>query len=100
MLRQSIVKAVRPALSSVNSRAAFTTTSRVMAAGDTGAPKPTAQADAFSKREKANEDYNIRVREQEKLLELKKKLAEQHQHLKQLEDHIDELSKSQGGEQN
>jgi hypothetical protein len=44
MLRQSIVKAVRPALSSVNSRAAFTTTSRVMDAGDTGAPKTTAKA--------------------------------------------------------
>ena len=45
-------------------------------------------ADAFTKREKANEDYAIRTREKEKLLELKKKLAEQHEHLKKLEDHM------------
>jgi len=32
--------------------------------------------------------------------ELVEKLAEQHEHLKKLEDHIDEISKSQGGEQN
>jgi hypothetical protein len=40
MYRQSIVKAVRPALRSIlESRAAFTTTSRAMAGGDTGAPR-------------------------------------------------------------
>jgi len=80
--------------------------------------------DAFTKREKANEDYAIRMREKEKLLELKKKLQEQHEHLKKLEEHMlvshhpiysplatliellliffhcsDEISKSQGGEQ-
>jgi hypothetical protein len=44
--------------------------------------------DAFTKREKANEDYAIRMREKEKLLELKKKLAEQHEHLKKLEEHM------------
>lgn len=45
-------------------------------------------SDAFQKREKANEDYAIREREKEKLLELKKKLAEQQAHLKQLSDHM------------
>ncbi|KAM3089075.1 ATPase inhibitor [Clarireedia jacksonii] len=55
--------------------------------------------DAFTKREKANEDYNIRMREKEKLLELKKKLQEQHEHLKKLEDHISEIEKQSGGEQ-
>jgi hypothetical protein len=45
-------------------------------------------SDAFTKREKANEDYAIRMREKEKLLELKKKLAEQHEHLKKLEEHM------------
>ena len=44
--------------------------------------------DAFSKREKANEDYAIRMREKEKLMELKRKLAEQHEHLKKLEAHM------------
>jgi len=102
MLRQSFVKAVRPALrSSLQTRVAFSTTSRAMAGGDTGAPPKTGgQGDAFQKREKANEDYAIKLREQEKLLELKKKIQEQHKHLKQLEEHIDEISKGQGGEQN
>jgi len=72
-----------------------------MAAGDTGAPRAGGgQGDAFTKREKANEDYSIKQREKEKLLELKKKLGEQQDHLKKLQEHIDELSKSQGGEQN
>ncbi|RDW63913.1 hypothetical protein BP5796_10415 [Coleophoma crateriformis] len=92
MLRQSIVRAARPA-----SFRTFTTSSRFMAEGDLGAPK--GQGDAFSKREKANEDYTIRMREKEKLLELKKKLAENQEHLKKLEAHIDEISKNQGGEQ-
>lgn len=69
-------------------------------AGETGAPRATGQGDSFTKREKANEDLAIRNREKEKLLELKKKIAEQHEHLKKLEDHIEELSKTQGGEQN
>ncbi|RDL36753.1 Uncharacterized protein BP5553_06105 [Venustampulla echinocandica] len=100
MYRQSIIKAARPALR-LQSRAAFTTTARSMA-GETGAPRPTGQlhGDAFTKREKANEDFTIREREKEKLLELRKRLAEQHDHLKKLEEHIDELSKNSGGEQN
>jgi hypothetical protein len=44
--------------------------------------------DAFQRREKAAEDYAIREREKEKLLELKKKLAEQQEHLKRLSDHM------------
>lgn len=49
---------------------------------------PRACSDAFQKREKANEDYTIRLREKEKLLELRKKLREQQAHLKQLEAHM------------
>lgn len=45
-------------------------------------------SDAFQKREKANEDWAIRQREKEKLLELKAKLAQQQAHLKQLSDHM------------
>lgn len=51
-------------------------------------PAGCLSSDAFQKREKANEDYAIRQREKEKLLELKKKLAEQQAHLKQLSDHM------------
>ncbi|ELR06293.1 hypothetical protein, variant [Pseudogymnoascus destructans 20631-21] len=94
MFRQSIVKATRPATR------AFATTARAMGAGDTGAVRPTGQTDAFQKREKAQEDYAIRQREKEKLLELKKRLEKSQDHIKKLEQDIDEYTKSQGGEQN
>jgi len=71
-----------------------------MAEGDTGAPPKTGQPNAFQRREKAQEDFAIRQREKEKLLELKKKLHEQQQHLDRLSQHIDEITKNQGGEQN
>jgi len=102
MYRHSISRAVRPALrSSLQTRAAFSTSIRAMAGGDTGAPRTggVASGDAFTKREQAQENYAIREREKEKLLELKKKIAEQRDHLDKLSDHIDELSKEQGGEQ-
>ncbi|RYP54329.1 hypothetical protein DL768_000903 [Monosporascus sp. mg162] len=102
MFRQTLTKTTSlRGIASSPSRRAFTTTVRVMAAGDTGAPPKTGgQGDAFQKRERANEDYAIRQREREKLLELKKKLAEQQGHLQKLSDHIDELTKEQGGEHN
>lgn len=56
--------------------------------GKTHANEDLNRGDAFTKREKANEDYTVRQREKEKLLDLKKKLAEQQKHLKQLEDHM------------
>jgi ATPase inhibitor, mitochondrial len=83
-----------------------------MAGGDTGAPPKTggqgyvlprldiahfelgediltinrSNRDAFQRREKANEDFAIKQREKEKLLELKKKISEQQAHLKKLEE--------------
>lgn len=45
-------------------------------------------SDAFQRRERASEDYAIRQREKEKLLELKKKLTEQQQHLERLSQHM------------
>ncbi|PHH62027.1 hypothetical protein CDD81_7651 [Ophiocordyceps australis] len=97
MLRTSLCKpaALRPL------GAAFSTSARSMAQGDTGAPPKTGgQGDAFQRRERAGEDYAIRKREAEKLLELKKKLAEQQQHLDRLSKHIDEITKDAGGEKN
>ncbi|KAF3061450.1 ATPase inhibitor, mitochondrial [Daldinia childiae] len=100
MYRQTLIKIPSRGLS----RRAFSTTIRAMSAGDTGAPNKLGslggQGDAFQKREKANEDYSIRQREKEKLLELRKKLREQQDHLQKLSDHIDELTKDQGGEHN
>ncbi|KAK3372457.1 mitochondrial ATPase inhibitor, IATP-domain-containing protein [Podospora didyma] len=96
MLRTAFTK-----LPSSFSRAGFATTSRAMGAGDTGAPPKTGgTGDAFQKREKANEDWAIKQREHEKLLQLKKKLHEQQAHLKTLSDHIDEITKNQGREHN
>ncbi|KAK1769584.1 mitochondrial ATPase inhibitor, IATP-domain-containing protein [Phialemonium atrogriseum] len=99
MLRTSFTKLARPSL--LTSARAFTTTTRAMAAGDTGAPPKTGgQGDAFQRREQALEDWAIKQREKEKLLELKKKLAEQQAHLQKLSEHIDEITKDQGGEHN
>ncbi|CCC06411.1 hypothetical protein SMACR_00626 [Sordaria macrospora] len=95
MLRTTVSKLARPTVSR-----AFATTSRALA-GETGAPPKTGgQGDAFQRREKANEDFAIRQREKEKLLELKKKLSEQKKHLQTLSDHIDEITKEQGGKKN
>ncbi|TQN73329.1 ATPase inhibitor [Colletotrichum shisoi] len=99
MLRIAATKAVARPLT-LASRATFSTTPRAMGEGDTGAPSKYGGGDAFQKREKASEDYAIRLREKEKLLELKKKLSEQQAHLQQLSDHIDEITKNQGGEHN
>ncbi|KAI0186728.1 putative mitochondrial ATPase inhibitor [Astrocystis sublimbata] len=97
MFRQTLIKLPTRGVST----RAFSTTVRAMAAGDTGSPPKTGgQGDAFQQRERANEDYAIRRREQEKLLELRKKINEQQDHLKKLSDHIDELTKEQGGEKN
>ncbi|KAI1208721.1 mitochondrial ATPase inhibitor, IATP-domain-containing protein [Annulohypoxylon truncatum] len=86
-----------------SSSRAFSTSLRAMAAGDTGSPNKLGSLganDAFQKREKANEDFAIRQREKQKLLELRQKLREQQEHLQRLTDHIDELTKEQGGEHN
>ncbi|KAI0018360.1 mitochondrial ATPase inhibitor, IATP-domain-containing protein [Xylariomycetidae sp. FL0641] len=101
MFRQTLTKVPTRGLAVHSSRRAFSTTIRAMAEGDTGAPDPFGgQGDAFKKREKANEDYTIQQREREKLMELKKKLRQQQAHLQKLSDHIDDLTKDQGGEQN
>ncbi|RKU40580.1 hypothetical protein DL546_002289 [Coniochaeta pulveracea] len=96
----TVTKFARPSVLSKTTRAALSTTATRMAAGDTGAVRPSGGGDAFQKREKAAEDYAVRQREKERLLELRKKLHEQQAHLKQLSDHIDEITKEQGGEKN
>lgn len=101
MFRQSAANlARRPAAMTPSSYVrAFGTTAKTCAAGDTGAPPKTGgPGDAFQRREHALEDYAIKQREKEKLLALKQKIKEQQEHLKQLSDHIDELTAEQGGE--
>ncbi|KAL2757616.1 hypothetical protein ACRALDRAFT_1068158 [Sodiomyces alcalophilus JCM 7366] len=101
MIRTSVVKAAVRQPLNIASRATFTTTARVMAAGDTGAPPKTGgPGDAFQRRERASEEFAIRQREKEKLQEMKKKISEQQAHLQKLSDHIDEITRDQGGEKN
>lgn len=45
-------------------------------------------SDAFQRRERAQENFAIRQREKEKLMELRKKLKEQQQHLDRLSQHM------------
>ncbi|ESZ98242.1 hypothetical protein SBOR_1338 [Sclerotinia borealis F-4128] len=100
MYRLALNSVMRPAVrTTIPPARAFTVSARTMGEGDTGAARFGGQQDAFTKREKANEDYTIRQRENEKLLELKKKINEQRDHLKKLEDHISEIEKQSGGEQ-
>ena len=44
--------------------------------------------DAFSKREQADENLYVRQKEQEKLLELKKKISDHKKHLDELDQHV------------
>jgi len=76
----------------------FSTTARVSGDGDT-AWSGMSQPDAIQQRKKAIEDYGIRQREMNKLLDLRKKIRQQQEHLQQLSTHIEELTKEQGGEQ-
>lgn len=102
MFRQATTKiARRPAMMTPAYTRAFGTTIRACGEGDTGAPPKTGgPGDAFQRREHALEDYAIKQREKEKLLALKQKIQEQQEHLKQLSDHIDEITAEQGGEHN
>ncbi|CAL5875266.1 uncharacterized protein PFLUO_LOCUS9570 [Penicillium psychrofluorescens] len=74
-----------------------------MGAGDTGAPKPRgflAEKDQFTRREAAEEAMYIRKQEMDKLDALRKKMKESQKHLNELDKHIEEFTKGQGGEQN
>jgi hypothetical protein len=71
--------------------------------GDLGSPKPRgflAEKDAFSRREAAHEAMYIRSHEAEKLKHLQRQLKEQRRHLDAMEEHIKEVTQSQGGELN
>jgi len=93
MLRQTLIRATKPAFQ-LQQRTISTSVAR-MAAGDTGATRSggVASSDAFNKREQADEALYVRKKEREKLMALKAKITEQQKHLKDLEDHIDDLSK-------
>jgi len=102
MLRTAILNSVRrPVALSIATRR---TAVRNMSEGSTGSgfsrAGGEAQGDSFTKREKANEDFYVRKKELEKLAALKEKLKQQRQHLDELDKHIEEYTKEQGGEHN
>ncbi|PWY91129.1 hypothetical protein BO70DRAFT_86208 [Aspergillus heteromorphus CBS 117.55] len=101
MLRQSITRPVTTANRLLLTRSFSALTPR-MGAGDTGAPRAggAAQSDSFTKREAAQENLYVHEKELQKLRALKAKVAEQRKHLDELDKHIEDFTKNQGGEQN
>ncbi|KAJ5437993.1 ATPase inhibitor, partial [Penicillium daleae] len=81
----------------------LTTTSSTMGAGDTGSPKARgflAEKDQFQRREAAKEAMYIRQLEMEKIERLRQKMKESQRHMAELDKHLEEYAKTQGGEQN
>ncbi|KAJ5295447.1 hypothetical protein N7508_010268 [Penicillium antarcticum] len=82
----------------------FSITPAIMGAGDLGSPKPRGfmadRKDSFSRREAAHELMYIREQEMEKVKRLRLKIKEQRQHMDELDKHLEEFTKNQGGEQN
>ncbi|KAJ5280471.1 hypothetical protein N7478_005843 [Penicillium angulare] len=82
---------------------AFTAAPAIMAAGDTGSPKPRgflAEKDTFARREAAHEGLYIKQLEKEKIDLLRKKLKEHQKHNEELDKHLEDLLAGQGGEKN
>jgi len=96
MLRSTLAPALRPAFRQNTVKALFSTSVQMRAEGATGSgesrPGGAASGDAFTKREKANEDYSIKQREREKLLALKAKIAEQKKHLEELDKSLEDFT--------
>lgn len=67
-----------PRATSTTTARSFSVFARTMAEGDTGSARSggAAQSDAFTKREKANEDYYVKEQERSKLEALRKKIAD------------------------
>ncbi|KAF8538395.1 mitochondrial ATPase inhibitor, IATP-domain-containing protein [Trichophaea hybrida] len=101
MLRTTITRSGRLYLNRFTPIMSLRFTSSEGATGS-GYSRPGGQAagDSFTKREKAAEDLYIRQQEQLKLKELKAKLQAQRKHLDDLDAHVDEMTKEQGGEKN
>jgi len=101
MLRQAVFRPLLRANQLVVRRS-FSLAAVRMGEGDTGAPRPggVKADDQFTRREAAQETFYIREKEMEKLRALRVKLKEQRRHLDELDNHIDQLTREQGGEQN
>ncbi|PYH90519.1 hypothetical protein BO71DRAFT_422236 [Aspergillus ellipticus CBS 707.79] len=101
MLRQSITKPVTSANRLLITRS-FSALAPRMGAGDAGAPRSggAQQSDQFTKREAAQENLYIHEKELDKIRALRAKVADQRKHLDELDKHLEDITKGQGGEQN
>ncbi|SCU99137.1 LAFA_0G22210g1_1 [Lachancea sp. 'fantastica'] len=65
------------------------TAARFYTDGSTGSPRGESADDAFSKRERAQEDYYVRKHEKELLAQLKQKVSEQQKKIDHLEGKLE-----------
>ncbi|CAH2446467.1 F1F0-ATP synthase inhibitor [Komagataella phaffii CBS 7435] len=64
---------------------------RFYSEGSTGAPRSDGSGDAFTKREKAQEDFYIKKHQAEQLAKLREQLKNQKEHLQNLEKEINNI---------
>ncbi|KAK5108496.1 hypothetical protein LTR62_008236 [Meristemomyces frigidus] len=76
-----------------SSTRSFSVAARRMAEGESRGGGAS-QGDAFQKREQANENYTIQQREKEKLMALRKKVADGEAQLKKDKDELEQAHKS------
>lgn len=90
----AITNTIARTVRSTPSVRSFSIAARRMAGGDTGATRSggAAAGDAFTKREKANEDFYVRDQEKQKLEQLKKKIAAQEEALEKDRQEAQKLS--------
>ena len=77
----------------------FTMSALRSAEGDVGAPRfgGAASGDAFTRRERASEDYYVKQHEKEQLAALKKKIADQEAQLAKDRGEVEKITKKNGG---
>lgn len=66
---------------------------RFYSEGSVGATRNDGSTDAFTKREKAQEDFYIKQHEKEQLAQLKEQLKQQQKKIDNLEEKLDNLTK-------
>lgn len=85
-------------LASSSTRRAFSVTTVRSTEGSSGSPRSggAASGDAFTKREKANEDYYVKNQEREKLAAMKKRVADQEEQLAKDRAAVEDMQKKSG----
>ena len=61
--------------------------------GSVGATRTDGSSDAFTKREKAQEDFYVKQHEKEQLAQLREQLKQQQKQIENLEEKLDNITK-------